>query len=89
MNPQATSHWSVSEVERLNEERLRLLARKHADASFSREDEAQLQILQERILHVLPGVEQHDLERLEELDAATRWIHERHLERMNRLGLAK
>jgi len=78
-----------SEAENLNEDRIRHLARKYANGSLSREDEARLEILQERILHLLPSVEQHDFERLEELAAVTRGVHERHLERMERLGLAK
>jgi len=73
----------------VNDERIRLLAKKYAGASFSREDEARLDILQERILHLLPSVERRDFERLEELAAVTRRVHERHLERMDRLGLAK
>lgn len=77
------------EVEILNGDRIRLLARKYACGSFSREDEARLEILQERILHLLPSVERRDFERLEEIAAVTRRIHERHLERMDRLGLAK
>ena len=81
--------WSVSEVKGLNEERIRLLARKNAGASLSREDEARLEILQERLLHLLPSVERRDFERLEELAAVTRRIHERHLERVDRLGLSK
>lgn len=80
---------SRSEVEKLNEDRIRLLARRYADAGFSREDEARLEILQARILHLLPSVEQRDFEHLEELASVTRRVHERHLERMNRLGLAK
>jgi hypothetical protein len=89
VNLRASSHSSVSELERLNEKRLRLLARKHGGASFPREDEARLEILQERLLHLLPSVEQHDFEKLEGLAAVTRGIRERHLERMNRLQSAK
>ncbi len=75
------------DLESLNEDRVRLLAKKYAARGFSREDEMRLEILQGRIRHLLPSVTPRDFEHPEGLADITHGINERHQLRMKRLGL--
>ncbi len=78
---------ALTDPDAVNAERLEFLARKYAERDFSLEDDARLKILTERIRRLIPHVTEQDFERLEELASGTNAIHQRRIERWQRLGL--
>lgn len=81
------SNLELEEAEATNTDRIKLLARKYAQEKISKEDEARLAIVTERISQLIPRVTLKDFEHLADIAEEIKKIDEADNELRKKLGL--